>query len=107
MPLDFLELSKVLELLVKEGVVEERYDEKRGDLVYKLTPKGEKLALHKLEENVDAFDFLFKVFLDTCAERRAPVLHVIQFLLWFIYHVHYKLSPEKALKRATKWFEEG
>lgn len=106
---DFLELSKALELLVEEGIVEERYDEKRGDLVYSLTEKGEKFALDRLSESVDAFDFLFKVVLNICVEKKHPVLAVIEFLLWFIYHVHYKIPAGPAVVRAKRWFveEEG
>ena len=103
---DYLEVLKALEELIARGHVKERYDEKRGDLVYELTPEGEEFARKLMSDNVDAFDFIFAVFLDECAKGKAPVQAVIEFLLWWIYTIHYKLDPEEAKRRAKSWFTE-
>ena len=95
---DHLEVLKGIEELLRRGLIEEFYDEKEGTLKYRLTEKGLKWGRKLLRRKPEHFEFLFWVHLHHCETMG----DVVEFLLWFIYHVLYGIHEDEAKERAKR-----
>jgi len=101
-----VEIFKAIEKMLGEGLIKELYDEKTGELKYELTMKGKHITFETLRRNVDAFNYVFNTIVVAAVSRNLPIRVVLEFLLFFIYRVHYELPEEHAVKLAKEWFEE-